>query len=115
MQISAGDLDVAKEKRAQKFLGQKVVSERSIKHLRHLAKIANAADQEDKYKAACLLMIVNRGDCHKFRACKEACPVFADELEVAIDAGVNVVAAGVAWDGNGDCMFRGLLPVVTNT
>jgi len=100
-------------KRAQKFEGEKVVSERCIKHLRHLSKIASGCNDMDdcEYKAASLLIIVNRGDCQKFRPCEEACPIFAKEFAKAISAGVRVVVAKVNWNGDGNCQFEGLLPV----
>ena len=94
----------------QKFEGQKVVSERCIKHLRHLAAIASGRSKTG-YSEAALLMIVNRGDCQKFRPCVEACPVFAEEFSAAVAAGVRVMAAQVVWNENGDCFFGGLLPV----
>ena len=100
-------------KPAQQFEGQKVVSERCIKHLRHLASIAKGQSSETGYSEAALLMIVNRGDCQKFRPCKEACPVFAQEFKAAVSAGVRVMAAKVVWNANGDCVFGGLLPVET--
>jgi len=97
-------------KRAQNFQGGKVVSERCIKHLRHLSKIAQGKD-DIGYKESCLLMIVNRGDCLKFRPCREACPIFADEFSKAKRAGVRMIAAKVAWNKNGDCFFEDLIPV----
>jgi len=100
-------------KPAQKFEDQKVVSERCIKHLRHLSKIASGKDKKD-YKESALLMMVNRGDCQKFRPCKESCPIFADEFMAAVVAGVRVVAAKIIWNENGDCYFGGLLPIITN-
>ena len=97
-------------KRAQNFEGEKVVSERCIKHLRHLARIAKGSD-DNGYKESCLLMIVNRGDCSRFRPCREACPIFADEFSKAKLAGVRIIAAKVTWNKEGDCHFDGLLPV----
>ena len=98
-------------KRTQNFQGQKVVSERCIKHLRHLAKIARGEDKTNGYETACLLVIVNRGDCEKFRPCKEACPVFAQEFSNAMSDGVRILAPKIIWDDNGDCHYGGLLPV----
>ena len=97
-------------KRAQNFEGEKVVSERCIKHLRHLAKIAKGEDSNG-YKESCLLMVINRGDCSKFRPCREACPIFAEEFTKAKIAGVRIIAAKVIWNENGDCSFGGLVPV----
>ena len=94
----------------QKFEGQKVVSERCIKHLRHLSKIAQGKDDHG-YNESCLLMIVNRGDCSKFRPCREACPMFADEFSKAKQAGVRMVAAKVIWTEKGDCHFEDLIPI----
>jgi len=95
-------------KKGQEFEGEKVVSSRCIKHLRHLAQLAEGS------KVGCLLVVVNRGDCHRLRPCKEACPVFAREFEKAVEAGVRVVAAAVRWDSRGDCYFGGIVPVVMN-
>lgn len=114
-------------KRGQDFEGQKVVSARCLKHLRHLAKVAGGQvehkldkklteqDEHERktFKAAVLLLVVNRGDCLTFRPCSEACPVFAHEFKAAQEAGVKVVAAGVRWEGGGSCFFRGLLPINT--
>jgi len=97
-------------KRAQNFQGQKVVSERCIKHLRHLSEIARGEYKSDGYETACLLVIVNRGDCEKFRPCREACPVFAQEFSNAISDGVRILVPKIVWDNNGDCHYGGLLP-----
>ena len=86
------------------------MSERCIKHLRHLAKIASG-EKDCQYSKAVLLMVVNRGDCQKFRPCREACPVFADEFAAAMAAGVKVIAAKIDWKENGDGYFGGLVPV----
>ena len=67
-------------KRAQEFDGKKVVSERAIKHLKELARIAK--NQSNGISKAAVLMVVNRDDCAYFRACQEACPVFAETMEV---------------------------------
>jgi len=95
----------------QKFEGKTVVSERCIKHLRHLSEIAN--QRIGNYDRAVLLMIVNRGDCEKFRPCSEACPVFAQEFQAAVSKGVHVIAAKVVWSENGDGQFGGILPIET--
>ena len=97
-------------KRAQNFENGKVVSGRCIKHLRHLSRIAQGRDDHG-FKESCLLMLVNRGDCSRFRPCQEACPVFADEFSIAKAAGVRIIAAKINWNKDGDCHFRGLLPV----
>ena len=91
-----------------------MVSERCIKHLRHLSKIASGKDKKEYYKESALIMMVNRGDCQKFRPCKEACPIFADEFAAAVAAGVRVVAAKIIWNENGNCYFGGLLPIINN-
>ena len=56
-------------------------------------------------------MIVNRGDCDKFRPCRESCPVFAEEFNKAISAGVRIVVAKIVWDADGNCHYGGLLPI----
>jgi len=47
----------------------------------------------------------------RFRPCREACPIFADEFSKAKQAGVRMIAAKVVWNMNGDCFFEGLLPI----
>ncbi|KAF7684997.1 Sugar fermentation stimulation like protein [Cucumispora dikerogammari] len=95
----------------QKFEEKKVVSARSIRHLRHLSKIAEGIN-ELGYTKSCLLIIVNRGDCSAFRVCHECCPVFADEIIKAKQSGVQIVAARVSWEENGDCYFDEIIPMV---
>ena len=56
-------------------------------------------------------MIVNRGDCDKFRPCRESCPIFAEEFYKAISAGVRIVVAKIVWDADGNCHYGGLLPI----
>jgi len=95
-------------RQGQAYEGEKVVSARCIKHLRHLAHLASSG------KDACLLLVVNRGDCRQFRPCYEACPMFSREFDKALAAGVRIVAAGVTWDSHGDSYFTKLLPILGN-
>ena len=94
-------------RRGQEYAGEKVVSSRCIKHLRHLASVARQG------RTAALLVIVNRGDCGGWRACTEACPGFARELGAARGEGVLVLPVGVSWDIQGRAWYRGILPIVT--
>ena len=90
----------------QKYDGQTVVSERALKHLDELMHLQRRGAQ------AAVLFVVNRGDCRVFRACHEACPVFARKLQEARRVGVTVVAYQVAWDSAGVCRLQGKLDIV---
>jgi len=71
------------------------VAARSAKHLRELE--AMVADGE----RAVVLFVVQRGDCATFAACHELDPAFAQGLDRAADAGVEVLvyACHVGLDG----------------
>ncbi len=58
---------------------------RSAKHLRELITMREQGDR------AVVLFVVQRTDCEAFSACAELDPAFAAGLEVAADAGVEVL------------------------
>jgi len=82
------------------------VSERSIKHVRNLAKL-----QDDGYKSS-VLFVVNRGDCEVMRACNERDPVFAREVQLAKAQGVGIDSFRVRWTEEGEAWFDGIVPFV---
>jgi len=90
---------------AQDFEGERVVSARAVKHITELRRAA-----EGGRARAVLLFVANRRDCRSVRACHEACPVFADELERSRAAGVEALAVRVRWAG-GRAFFDGEVPV----
>lgn len=61
------------------------VAERSARHLRELEAMVAAGDR------AVVLFVVQRTDCDTFSACRDLDPKFADALEQAADAGVEVL------------------------
>mmetsp|Transcript_57660 Transcript_57660/g.172034 ORF Transcript_57660/g.172034 Transcript_57660/m.172034 type:complete len:478 (-) Transcript_57660:454-1887(-) len=91
----------------QTFEGEKVVSERAIKHIRNLVDMGHLEENLQPV----ILFVVNRSDCEAVRSCHEACPKFASELKAASENGVNVIAFRVRWDRNGKAFFDGVLPV----
>jgi len=97
----------------QTFENQKVVSARAIKHVRHLADIAKGqtGSKNKPVIQPTILFIVNRSDCVSMRACHEACPMFASELKVASESGVNVIAARIRWSRRGEAFFDSLIDV----
>ena len=84
----------------QTFQGEKVVSERALKHLMALTHVARAGGE------AAVVFLVNRGDCQRLRACYEACEVFSRVLQGAMDAGVLVLTPKVCWEG-GKAYYEG--------
>lgn len=66
------------------------VAARSTKHLQDLM------DQVDAGDRAVALFVVQRTDCDAFAACRDLDPKFADGLERAADAGVEVLVYGCA-------------------
>ena len=86
--------------RNQKFQGENVVSERALKHLLSLTAVARGGGE------AAVVLLVNRGDCQRLRACYEACEVFSRALEDAMDAGVQVLTPKVCWEG-GKAYYEG--------
>ncbi len=93
--------------RAQKFEGQRVVSERAIKHLRNLGDVE--ATNEDIKTA--VIFVINRSDCEHMRACHEQCPIFAKELKVVAGKGCIVASFRVKWTQDGKAFFDGIVPV----
>jgi len=93
----------------QQFEGEKVVSERAIKHLRNLSSLQS--DLNDENVQTVVLFVINRSDCEQMRACHEACPVFASELKAASDRGTLVISVRVRWTEDGKAYFDGIVPV----
>jgi sugar fermentation stimulation protein A len=61
------------------------VAARSVRHLRELASMAAGGDR------AVVLFVVQRTDCDAFAACRDLDPRFADALDHAAEAGVEVL------------------------
>jgi sugar fermentation stimulation protein A len=66
------------------------VAARSARHLRELEAMVAAGDR------AVVLFVVQRTDCDTFSACRDLDPKFADSLEQAADAGVEVLVYSCA-------------------
>ncbi len=66
------------------------VAARSARHLRELEAMVAAGDR------AVVLFVVQRTDCDAFSACRDLDPKFADSLEQAADAGVEVLVYSCA-------------------
>jgi len=99
-------------KLGQEYEGRKVVSERAIKHLKELAHITrNPGPSSDGVTRAAVLMVVNREDCEAFRACQEACQVFAETMEEVRAEGVQILVLKVAWQ-EGKAIWQGSVPYV---
>ena len=64
------------------------VAARSLRHLRELAAMVAEGDR------AVVLFVVQRADCEAFSACHDLDPEFARGLDVAVDAGVEVLIYG---------------------
>lgn len=94
------------DKAHQTFGTRAVVSERAIKHVTGLKAL------QRKGRDCCVLFLVCRGDAESFRPCHERCPVFAEELIKARQAGVKVIAAQISWDWSGRAIFKRDLPVL---
>lgn len=95
----------------QTFEGQKVVSERAIKHLRNLSKLNNKEETKKGKIQTVVLFVMNRSDCGLMRACHEACPVFAKELKSTSDHGTKVICFRIHWTESGKAFFDGIIPV----
>lgn len=87
----------------QTYEGTTCVSERAIKHLTRLTAEAQLGTN------AAVLFVVNRGDALRFRACHEACPLFAERLAAAVSSGVRVVACNVSWTLDGEAQFGSVI------
>lgn len=110
----------------QTFEGRKVVSERAIKHLRNLAMISSSDAASSTTTATTksppkekvngiVLFVINRSDCDTMRACHEACPMFAEELQSAAEKGCIVTSFRVHWTRDGKAYFDGIIPVTLPT
>jgi DNA-binding sugar fermentation-stimulating protein len=54
------------------------VSTRAVKHVAHLTDVhGTGGDDSGPLVRGCVLFVVNRADCERFRPCHEACPLFA--------------------------------------
>jgi hypothetical protein len=91
----------------QTFEGNKVVSERAIKHLRNLGNLTVT----NEHMNAIVLFVINRSDCEHMRACHEQCPTFAAELKKTAEKGVLVTSFRVRWTREGKAYFDGIIPV----
>tara|TARA_B110000483_G_scaffold239476_1_gene318035 strand:+ start:854 stop:1741 length:888 start_codon:yes stop_codon:yes gene_type:complete len=104
-------------KRTQKYDGNKVVSERAIKHVSELTLVSKKIKVDTQYPIlnTCMLFIVVRDDCQYFKPHKEACPTFAAVLHTAKVNGVLLVAHKVGWEIHNEqilCKDRGEIPVL---
>ena len=104
-------------KKTQNFDGQKVVSERAIKHVSELTLVSKKLKKDAKYLVlnTCVLFIVVRGDCKFFRPHHKACPVFRQKLIDAQKSGVLLIAHQFDWnvdDVKISCLDKGVIPVV---
>lgn len=70
------------------------VAARSAKHLRELAAMAAAGHR------AVVLFVVQRTDCESFRACADLDPKFAEALDQASAAGVEVLVYAARMSAN---------------
>ena len=70
-----------------------------------------SAEAEHAGLDAAVLFVVARADCHAFRPCHEACPLFAAVLKRAAARGVRVLAHDVRWTETGVCYAGRPLPV----
>ncbi|CEM08569.1 unnamed protein product [Vitrella brassicaformis CCMP3155] len=86
----------------------KVVSDRAIKHAHELTNMVKRTTSKPR---AAILFIVNRSDTLQFRPCHEADMLFAQVLKRAHEAGVQLLAYRIAWDG-GRARSGGSIPVV---
>jgi len=71
------------------------VAARSLKHLRELEAMVAEGDR------AVVLFVVQRTDCHAFKACHELDPAFASGLKRVADAGVEVLVYACAVETGG--------------
>ena len=64
------------------------VAARSLKHLRELTAMVEAGDR------AVMLFVIQRADCDAFAACRDLDPAYAEGLDRAASAGVEVLCYG---------------------
>ena len=75
-----------------------VVSDRAIKHVHELGELQGSIDSETgRTIKTAVLFVVNRGDTTAFRPAHEACPVFAQCLKRAGEAGTKLIAKEIKW------------------
>jgi len=95
--------------------GEPVVSERLIKHVDELSRIAQGKVKfEKKTMNAAVLFICIREDCNEFRPNSQLDPSFCKHLVAAHDHGVKILARRVRFgkgDDLGKAFYDGALPV----
>ena len=87
--------------RSQKYRGESVVSERSIRQIDSMIK------NKEKYQFA-IIFLVNRGDCTAFKPNWQRDPIYSKKLVKAVKKGIDVYALGINWT-NKACNFNGEL------
>lgn len=83
--------------------GRPVVSVRAIKHARELASLTTGSTR------GAFMFVVNRGDCNRLLLGSSSCPVFGEEVALAVARGIAVHAFRVRWEGDGRAFFEGML------
>ena len=89
--------------RSQKYRGESVVSERSVRQIDNMIK------NKEKYQFA-IIFLVNRGDCTVFKPNWQRDPIYSKKLIKAVKNGIDVYALGINWT-NKDCNFNGELDI----
>jgi sugar fermentation stimulation protein A len=80
--------------------------------LRHVQSLT--AQVETPGVAAMVLFVVQRGDAREVRPSRRIDPAFADALQSALAAGVQVRAATFRLDARGAARFAGMVPVTAS-
>ena len=73
--------------RSQKYRGESVVSERSVRQIDNMIK------NKEKYQFA-IIFLVNRGDCTVFKPNWQRDPIYSKKLVKAVKNGIDVYALG---------------------
>ena len=89
--------------RSQKYRGESVVSERSVRQIDSMIK------KKEKYQFA-IMFLVNRGDCMTFKPNWQRDPIYSKKLVKAVKNGIDVYALGINWT-NKACNFNGELDI----
>ena len=89
--------------RSQKYRGESVVSERSIRQIDSMIK------DKEKYQFA-IIFLVNRGDCTAFKPNWQRDPIYSKKLVKAVKNGIDVYALGINWTSKA-CNFNGVLDI----
>ena len=89
--------------RSQKYRGESVVSERSIRQIDSMIK------SKEKYQFA-IIFLVNRGDCTAFKPNWQRDPIYSKKLVKAVKNGIDAYALGINWT-NKACNFNGELDI----